>query len=81
MSQETVYNFLKQNKGKEFTAKDLINALDQESGSIYDNLKRLEKSKTIKVGKIIVTYTRNHVAVNGKIKKMVYNKPAKVYWI
>ncbi|MBT4352618.1 HTH domain-containing protein [archaeon] len=48
MGQQEVYDFLKKNKNKWFTSKDISNALSLSIGSVTNNLKKLRKSTSVK---------------------------------
>jgi DNA-binding transcriptional regulator GbsR (MarR family) len=48
MGQQEVYNFLKDNKGKWFTSKQISEATKVSIGSVTMSLKKLRKSQMIK---------------------------------
>jgi len=45
MGQQEVFSFLKNNKGKWFTSKDIANRLNVSLGSVTNNLKKLRKTE------------------------------------
>lgn len=47
MGQQEVYNFLKKNRSKWFTSKEIASGLDVSLGSVTNNLKKLRQSKEI----------------------------------
>ncbi|MBN2422564.1 HTH domain-containing protein [Candidatus Woesearchaeota archaeon] len=48
MGQQEVYDFLKNNKRKWFTSKDIARGLKVSIGSVTNNLKKLRKSTSVK---------------------------------
>ena len=49
MGQQEVYTFLKSNKGKWYTSKDIANLLKVSLGSVTNNLKKLRKTEKDKL--------------------------------
>lgn len=47
MSQQSVYNYLKKNKERWFTAVELSKIIKIKKGNVTNNLKRLEKGKYV----------------------------------
>jgi len=45
MGQQEVFNFLKNNKGKWYTSRDISDELDVSLGSVTNNLKKLRKTE------------------------------------
>ena len=45
MGQQEVFSFLKKNKGKWFTSKDIADLLSVSIGSVTNNLKKLRKTE------------------------------------
>ena len=45
MGQQEVFNFLKKNKGRWFTSKDIARGLNVSLGSVTNNLKKLRKTE------------------------------------
>ena len=45
MGQQEVFSFLKDNKGKWFTSKDISDSLSVSLGSVTNNLKKLRKTE------------------------------------
>lgn len=48
MGQQEVYNFLKDNKNKWFTSKQISESIDVSIGSVTMSLKKLRKSQLVK---------------------------------
>jgi len=48
MGQQEVYNFLKENKGKWFTSKQISENINVSIGSVTMSLKKLRKSQLVK---------------------------------
>jgi len=59
MGQQEVYDFLKKNKRKWFTSKEIAEGLLVSIGSVTNNLKKLRKTNSIK-----------HKLLNNKYKYM-----------
>ena len=49
MGQQEVFSFLKENKGKWFTSKDISSMLKVSIGSVTNNLKKLRKTEKDKL--------------------------------
>ncbi|MEM4397160.1 MAG: HTH domain-containing protein [Candidatus Woesearchaeota archaeon] len=46
MTQQEVFNFLKKNKGKWLTSKDISDKMNVSIGSVTNNLKKLRKTES-----------------------------------